>query len=546
MFGHALQVSNRKLCATSDAEEARPIQGGRKYPVDIVGRAFNIARKMAEFAATRPVLEAKGLSKSFPGVMALEEVSLEIWPGTVHAVMGENGAGKSTLMRILTGLEAPDAGEIRFNGQSVRVRSPHDAMKLGIAMIHQELMPFPEMSVAENIFMGREPVTLLPGWLDRRAMQSEARRLLERLGFDRSPAARMGELTVAEMQTVEIAKALARRAEVIIMDEPTSAISDREFEALVRIIRDLKHQGVAVIYISHKMDEVFRLADSVTVLRDGRRVACRPIAELNRAGLIQLMVGRELNHGLQPRGAPPGPEVLAVRGLSKVGRFHDVNLTIRQGEIVGLAGLMGAGRTDLARAIAGLTPADSGMIHLNGRPARIKSPAQAMAQGVAMVNEDRKREGLVLGMSVEQNLTLSNLARYCRGGFVDARQERKIADDQIRAFSIKTPNRHQPTRYLSGGNQQKVVLAKTLLVEPAVLILDEPTRGIDVGARAEIYDLIDRLARAGKAILLISSELAEILLLSSRILVMRKGRLTAELDPARTSQEEILKHAMPD
>jgi inositol transport system ATP-binding protein len=345
---------------------------------------------------------------------------------------------------------------------------------------------------------------------------------------------------------VEIAKALAHRAEVIIMDEPTSAISDREVEALLGVIQDLKARGVAVVYISHRMDEVFRIADVITVLRDGRTVATHRATELSRDKLINLMVGRDLSSVFSRAAAPPGGVALAVRGLTKAGQFHDISFEVRRGEVVGLAGLMGAGRTDLVRALFGLESADSGTIEINGQPARITSPKQAIAHRLGLVGEDRKQDGLVLTMSVAHNLTLSNLKQYCRGGFINGRLEAGVADERIRAFAIKTPHRDQPARYLSGGNQQKVVIAKTLLTEPEVLILDEPTRGIDIGAKAEVYAIISRLAHAGKAILMVSSELAEILALSDRLLVMREGLITAELDPRQATQEEVLKYAMPN
>ena len=492
------------------------------------------------------LLQVKDLSKSFPGVQALAGVRLELAAGTVHALMGENGAGKTTLMRILAGLCPPDAGEIRFKGRAIELRSPHDALRMGIAMIHQELLPFPDLAVAENIFMGQEPASRFLGWIDQAALQREATRLLEQLGVSLPPTRKMKHLSVAEMQAVEIAKALAHRAEVLIMDEPTSALSDREAGALFRVIGDLKRRGVAIIYISHKLDEVFRLADTVTVLRDGRHVATHPMGELDETQLIRLMVGRELIPAGARPSRPAGEVVLEVRGLTKAGQFREVHFELRRGEILGLAGLMGAGRTELARALFGLAPADRGEVWLHGRKRRFTSPAQAIARGLAMVTEDRKQEGLVLPMSVQHNLTLSSLGRYCRGGFISRRRENQTAEEQIRSFSIKTPHRQQTVRLLSGGNQQKVVLAKALLTKPEVLILDEPTRGIDLGAKAEIYALIPELARQGLAILMISSELPEILRLSDRILVMRAGTLTAELDPRDTCQEEILRYAMPE
>ncbi|MBI5388690.1 MAG: sugar ABC transporter ATP-binding protein [Verrucomicrobia bacterium] len=491
------------------------------------------------------VLEVRNLSKSFPGVRALDSVQLAVRPASVHALMGENGAGKSTLMRLVAGLDQPDAGELLLRGQRVRLRNPHHALKLGVAMIHQELLPFPDLSVAENIFMGQEPAVPFLGWINQRKMNSEAQQLLSRLGVALAPVRKMRELSVAEMQAVEIAKALAHRAEVIIMDEPTSALSDREAEALFGVIRDLKSRGVAVIYISHKMDEVFRIADTVTVLRDGQHVGTCAMTEMNRDQLIALMVGRELRELFPKTAAAKGDFALSVRRLGKAGRFQEVSFDVRRGEVLGLAGLMGAGRTDLVSALFGLPPADTGKILVHGREARIRRPADAMRHGIGFVSEDRKAHGLVLPLSVKQNVTLASLRRCCHGGFINPRRENTVADECIREFSIKTPGRSQPVSMLSGGNQQKVVLAKALLTQPEILLLDEPTRGIDIGAKAEVYALVARLAQERKAILLVSSELPELLALSDRILVMRAGDIAAELNPDSTTPEEILKHAMP-
>lgn len=492
------------------------------------------------------VLQVRGVSKSFPGVRALRQVRLDVARGQVHALMGENGAGKSTLMRLLIGLEQPDAGEIRFHGRVVRITSPHAALKLGISMIHQELLPFPDLSVAENMFMGQLPGRRFPGWVHRGRLHAQAGELLQRLGVAVSPARLMRELSVSEMQTVEIAKALAHRAEVIIMDEPTSAISEREVEALFGIIRELQRRGVAIIYISHKLDEIFRVADTVTVLRDGQYVATEPLAALTRDRLIGLMVGRELKERPEAEAGRAGAEALAARGLGRRGQFGNINLTVRHGEVVGLAGLMGAGRTEVVSALYGLAPADAGEIRVHGKRVRINTPRDAMRNGIALASEDRKQFGLVLPMSVEHNLTLSNLRCCCRGPLIRHREEARLAEERIREFGIKTASPQTPVKLLSGGNQQKVVLAKALLTDPDILLLDEPTRGIDIGAKAEIYALIERLARAGKAILLVSSELPELLLLSHRILVMRQGMIRAELDARRTSQEEILRWAMPE
>jgi inositol transport system ATP-binding protein len=498
-------------------------------------------KKPANRSVTRDViLQVRDLSKAFPGVQALDRVQLDIEAGSVHALMGENGAGKSTLMSILAGLLTPDAGVITLHGRRVEFKNPHHARQLGIAMIHQELLPFPDLTVAENIGMGREPTRWFPGWVDKSALNREAAQLLNRLGVAIQPTRSMHTLSVAGMQTVEIAKALAGNASVIIMDEPTSAISGREVEALFAIIRDLKQRGVAVIYISHKFEEVFRIADTVTVLRDGRHVATEAIGDLDEPRLISLMVGRELTPPLAGRTGP-GESALEVRGLTRTGKFQDVTFTLHRSEVLGIAGLMGAGRTDLACAICGLAPATSGELQVKGRPLRITRPTDALLAGIALVSEDRRQFGLVPQMSVAHNITLASLGDW----FINGRAEVQVAQQQIRALAIKAPDLTQPVKHLSGGNQQKVVIAKALLTDPDILILDEPTRGIDIGAKAEVYAIINRLARAGKAVLLISSELPELLSLSDRIVVMREGRLTAELNPRQTSQEEILKFAMP-
>ena len=495
----------------------------------------------------RCVLQVRDLSKSFPGVKALEAVQLAVRPATVHALMGENGAGKSTLMKTLAGVHQPDEGEILLDGKSVRIKNPHEAIRLGISMIHQELLPFPDLTVAENICMGQEPTRWMPYWLDKPAMNRRAEEMLGRLGVAFPTTRKMRHLSVAEIQTVEIAKALVHNARVIIMDEPTSAISQREVDALFDMIRDLRRQGVAIIYISHKMDEIFRVADTITVLRDGRYVATHDAADLDRDRLIALMVGRDLLATEFPLSAPvPGEVALEVRQLTQPGKVRQVSFHVRRGEILGIAGLMGAGRTELVSAIFGLAPAASGEIRVHGRPVWIASPRDALDQGIALVAEDRKTFGLVPGMSVKQNLTLADLGQCCRGPWIDHRRENQVADEQIRAMAIRARDRNQRVNSLSGGTQQKIVVAKALLTRPAILILDEPTRGIDIGAKNEIYAIIRRLAAGGTAVIMVSSELPEILSLSHRILVMREGAVTAELDPRRTTQEEILRYAMPD
>ena len=491
------------------------------------------------------LLRARGLSKSFPGVRALEDVSLEIERGTVHALMGENGAGKSTFSRILAGLAEPDAGRIEFKGVPVRLRHPHEAIRLGISMIHQELLLFPEMTAAENVLIGQEPVRGWGGWLDRPRMNAEAARLLDRLGAAIPPVRKVKDLGVAERQTVEIARALARRADLLVMDEPTSSLSAREAEALFRVIADLKREGVAVLYVSHKMDEIFRIADRVTVLRDGRLVGTHSIGELTAGRLIALMVGRDID--LSSRRAPvePGETMLEAVDLGRAGRFRGVSLRVRRGEVLGLAGLVGAGRTEVLSALYGLAPADEGEIRVRGARAEIRSPQDALARGIALVGEDRKGLGLVGPMSVRQNITLSALRRYCRGPFVDRAREDAAAEGQIRGLGIRAAARDPGVLTLSGGNQQKVVIAKALLTEPDILLLDEPTRGIDVAAKAEVHAIVADLARRGKAVVMASSELPEVLSLCDRILVMREGAVSAELDPRNVTQEDVMRHAVP-
>ena len=491
-------------------------------------------------------LEVRNLSKSFPGVQALNNVRFEVRAGEIHAVAGENGAGKSTLMKIIGGLEQPDCGMIRVKERECRFRNAHEAMLAGISMIHQELMPFPELSVAENIFMGREPATRILGWVDRRKQIADAGRLLERLGVTLSPETPMRDLTISEMQMVEIARAVARNAEVIIMDEPTSAISAREAAALFQLMRDLQRRNVALIYISHKMDEIFGLADRITVLRDGHHISTDEAARLDQPTLIARMVGREMESVFHKPATPKGAEAIAIQGLTKTGKFRNVSFSARRGEILGLAGLMGAGRTDVLNAIYGLSPADAGEISVNGRPVRVRRPQDAIAKGIGLVCEDRKEFGLVLGMTVKSNLTLCNLQRCCQRGIIRRSLENRLADERIRAFGIKPPERNRIVNFLSGGNQQKIAIAKALFTDPQILLLDEPTRGIDIGAKMEVYAIISRLAQEGKTIIMASSELPEILALSDRLLVMREGTVAAELDPRRSSQEDILQWALPN
>ena len=485
-----------------------------------------------------PLLEVRGMSKAFPGVQALSGVDLDVRAGEVHAVVGENGAGKSTLMKIVAGVYRPDAGTIRLAREAIVNDSPRQALERGLSMIHQELNLAPNLSVAENVFLGRAPTH--GKLVDWRRLYADAQALAARLGIELDVRARVEDLSVARQQMVEIAKALSLDARVIIMDEPTSALTERETEALFGIIARLKAQGVAVVYISHRLDEIFRVADRVTVLRDGRLVGSLSIAEATQARLIGMMVGRELTTLFPKELIDIGEPVLEARNLRRVGELEDISFVLHRREILGLAGLVGAGRTELVRVLFGADPLDSGEILIEGRPVRIRGPRDAIRLGLGFVTEDRKLQGLVLGMTVRENETLASLAKVARLGFLDPRRERKVAAELTDQLGVRTPSIEQEVNNLSGGNQQKVVIAKWLATQPRILILDEPTRGIDVGAKAEVHALMTRLARDGVSILMISSELPEILGMSDRILVMRQGRLTGEFSRADASQEAIM------
>lgn len=490
------------------------------------------------------MLRALELRKDFGGLTVLHPTSIDFRPGEVHALMGENGAGKSTLMKVLAGLHQPDAGHVEWRGARADLTSPHDALVAGIAMIHQELMPIPDLTVAENITLGTEPCGRL-GRLDRAAQLWRANELLRELESEIDPAKLMRTLTVAQTQVVEIAKALGREADVILMDEPTAALSDHEVAALFRAITRLKARGVAIVYTTHKMDEVFRLADRVSVLRDGRLVGTAPATELDPAQLISLMVGRELADVFPVRHPPSDDVLLEVSGLTREPAYRDISFHVRRGEVVALAGLMGAGRTEVVGALYGLRPATSGVITFKGKPLAVRTPQDALAAGLGMVTEDRKGLGLIPALGVDQNITLTALRSLCRGPLIDHRAEAVAVRTGLAEFSIKASGPHQPIAQLSGGNQQKALLARCLLGVPDLIILDEPTRGIDIGAKAEIYALIQELARAGKAVLLVSSELPEVLALAHRIIVLRRGSVAATLDAASTDQETVLRHAMP-
>ena len=490
------------------------------------------------------MLRALELRKDFGGLTVLHPTSIDFLPGEVHALMGENGAGKSTLMKIVAGLYRPDGGQVEWRERYAEFTSPHDALVAGIAMIHQELMPIPNLTVAENITLGSEPCSAI-GLIDRPAQLARAKELLGELESDINPTRMMRSLTVAQTQVVEIAKALGRQADVILMDEPTAALSDHEVAALFRAITRMKARGVAIVYTTHKMDEVFRLADRISVLRDGRLVGTAPAAELNPAKLITMMVGRELADVFPVRHSPSDEILLEVSGLTREPAYRDISFKVHRGEVVALAGLMGAGRTEVVSAIYGLQPASEGQIYLKGKPISIRNPQEALAAGIGMVTEDRKGLGLIPALGVGQNITLSALRDYSRGPLVDHSAESAASETQMTEFAVKANSSSQPISQLSGGNQQKALLARCLLGGPDLIILDEPTRGIDIGAKAEIYALIQKLARAGKGILLVSSELPEVLSLAHRIVVLRRGSVSATLDAASTDQETVLRHAMP-
>jgi ABC-type sugar transport system ATPase subunit len=487
------------------------------------------------------LLDVENVSKTFPGVKALEDVSFAVEPGTVHAVMGENGAGKSTLMLCIAGVQRPDpGGRLIFEGHPLDLHSTRDANRHGIAIVFQELNLAPNLSVAENIALGREP--RLGGiFVDRAAMRGEARRVLHRLGIDLDPDTRLGNLTIAQQQIVEICKSLVHQPRLLILDEPTSSLSEAETLVLFRVIADLKREGVTILYISHRMREVFALCDTVTVLRDGKHVRTMPLAGTDQDEIVRLMVGRDL---AAVQRVPPSqeerPVVLSVRSLTRAPQYRDISFDLRRGEIVGLAGLVGAGRSETALGVFGAPPPDAGEVWLNGARITVDRPLTAMRHGIGLVPEDRKGQGLVLMHGVGNNLTLAALRRLSNGGMINFAAERGVVDRYVQRLRVKTPSRDQVIGLLSGGNQQKVVLAKWLATHPAVLIIDEPTRGVDVGAKAEIYALMRELAAEGLAILVISSDLPEVLTISDRVLVMREGRMMGELSHAEATEERIM------
>jgi len=488
------------------------------------------------------VLQMKGITKQFPGVLALDDVSFDIEKGEIHALVGENGAGKSTLLRILAGALTMDKGEILLEGKSVVFHSPLEAIRQGIAVIYQEFNLVPYLSAGENIYIGREPRSF-DGFVDFRMLHNNAQAVLDRIGANFSSRTPVSQLSVAQQQMTEIAKALSQNARIIAMDEPTSALAEREVEHLFKIARSLKEEGVAIIFVSHRLEEVFQIADRITVLRDGKYVGTKKVEETNRDEVITMMVGREIKEKIPKRPAKIGEEILRVEGLTRRGVFSDISFSLHKGEVLGLAGLVGSGRTEIARAIFGADPLDAGSIYLEGKEVHIRSPQDAIRLGIGLLTEDRKRYGLVLQMSVRENTTLANLIEVARRGFINFSQERAVAKRFVEELSIKTPSIEQIARNLSGGTQQKLVLAKWLFTKSKVLIFDEPTRGIDVGAKVEIYELMNQLVERGVGIIMISSELPEVLGMSDRILVIHEGKMAGELTREEASQEKIMQLA---
>ena len=485
------------------------------------------------------ILELRKIRKTFPGVLALDDVDFDLRCGETHCLVGENGAGKSTLMKIISGAHPKSSGEIRLKGRRIKIRSPRHAQALGISIIYQELNLVPHLTVGENVYLGRED-RVAPGVIDQKKIHERAGRMLERLGVRIDPRRRVGGLGVAEMQMVEIAKAMSFEASVLIMDEPTSALSDTEIDELFATMARLKARGVAIIYISHRLEEIYEIGDRVTVMRDGRIVATHEVRAVSASRLILDMVDREVTEHYPERNVKIGGEVLRTEDLRGGERVRGVTFSIRSGEVVGLAGLLGSGRTELARAIFGADPILGGRVFLQGREITSHTPRAAIGAGMGFLTEDRKSQGLVLQLSVKDNTTLANLKAVTSCGVLDLKKERAIAARAIETLRIKTPSLNQPVVNLSGGNQQKVVLSKWLGMDARLLIFDEPTRGIDVGAKIEIYQIMNKLAARGVAILMISSDLLEVLGMSDRILVMHHGRIAGELTRGEATQEKIL------
>jgi len=489
------------------------------------------------------MIEMTGISKSFDGNTVLNNVEFSVKKGEIHALMGENGAGKSTLMKILTGIYARDTGEVKVRGKLVDFKNPKEAEHAGIAVIHQELNILPDLTVAENLFLGNEKTFGKSGILKTKEMNKKAKLILGELGLNVDVKTVARELSVGKQQIIEIAKAMSSNAEVIVMDEPTAALTEREIVSLFETIRALQSNGVSFVYISHRMEEIFALCDRITILRDGNYVGVKEIKETSFDEIVQMMVGRELGERFPERNATIGEVKLTASGLTRNGHFEDISFELRKGEVLGIAGLMGAGRTEVAQSLFGYKKLQKGTISLNGKPVKISSPLQAKKLGFGYVTEDRKLEGLIVDFSVKDNLSLTNFNKVSSNGIIKANEEKVLYETMVKRLGVRTSGPNQAVKSLSGGNQQKVVIAKWLGIEPNVLILDEPTRGVDVGAKKEIYSIINELAEKGVAILMISSELPEIIGMADRVLVMHEGTLTAELQKDEMTQERIMHYA---
>ncbi|WP_127575482.1 sugar ABC transporter ATP-binding protein [Paenibacillus barengoltzii] len=494
------------------------------------------------------MLEMKGITKEFPGVKALDGVTLQVRPGTVHALMGENGAGKSTLMKCLFGIYKPDSGEIYLNGQKAEINNSSDALKLGVSMIHQELHPVPFRNVMENIWLGRFP---MKGWgpfqfVDHKKMYQDTEELFKQLDIDLEPDTIVGKLSVSKIQSIEIAKAVSFNSRIIVMDEPTSSLTSVEVEHLFRIINDLKKRGVSIIYISHKMEEILRISDDVTIMRDGKKIGTWPASEMTTDLIISKMVGRDLTQRFPDRHNKPNGVIMKVEHLTSIDpkSFKDVSFELRKGEILGVGGLVGAQRTELIEALFGLREIQSGTISIHGKEVKIRSASEAKKYGLALLTEERRTTGIFPVLSVHENAAIANIDRYVTPfGLLNERKKKAEANQMVEKLRTKTPSPKTLIMNLSGGNQQKVLLARWLLTDPEILLLDEPTRGIDVGAKYEIYSIIADLAQQGKSIIMISSEMPELLGMSDRVMVMSEGRLTGILDGDKATEEEIMRLA---
>lgn len=489
------------------------------------------------------MIKMTNISKSFSGNQVLKNVQFSLEQGEIHALMGENGAGKSTLMKILTGIYSRDSGTVEVKGKEVHFTSPKQAEEAGIAVIHQELNILPHLSITDNMFLGNEETFGRTGIIKTKQMEQKTKKVLLDLGLDIDPAAPASSLSVGQQQIVEIAKALAVDAEVIVMDEPTAALTDREIDTLFATIRELQARGVSFIYISHRMEEIFSLCDRITILRDGEYVGEKRISETSFEEIVQMMVGRELGERFPVRSSAIGDVKLSVKGLTRKDCFEDVSFDLRKGEVLAIAGLMGAGRTEVAQSLFGYKKADAGTVQVDGRLVKIDSPKAAKELGIGYVTEDRKSEGLIVDFTVEENVSMTNFSSISKNGLISRDKERSLYDRMVKRLGIRTSGPTQTAKSLSGGNQQKVVIAKWLGIEPELLILDEPTRGVDIGAKKEIYSIINELASRGVAILMISSELPEVIGMADRVLVMHEGKLTADLPKNELTQEKIMHFA---